>query len=84
MKRYELWRGHAARRPTERCRHPAVRRLQSGADPVSSTPLSIEPFLELDLRDPPGRVQVDPLTPRAPDATPASHERKILEERGFD
>jgi len=32
--------------------------------------LAIKPFLERDLRDPPGRVQVDALTPGAPDATP--------------
>jgi len=82
--RYELWRAHAARRPRGTCRHPEVGRLRSGPEPVSSTPLAIEPFLELDLRDAPGRVQVDPLSPRAPDATPASHERQILEERRFD
>src|SRR5208282_511108 len=84
MKPYELWRAHAARPPRGTCRHPEVGRLRSGPEPVSSTPLAIEPFLKLDLRDPPGRVQVDPLTPRAPDATPAAHKRQILEERRFD
>jgi hypothetical protein len=44
-------------------RHPG--RLPSGPEPVSAAPLAIESFLELDLRDPPGRVQVDRLTPRA-------------------
>ena len=47
-------------------------RLRSCPEPVSATPLAIEPFLELDLRDRPGRVQVDTLSPRAPDATPAA------------
>ena len=51
---------------------------------VSATPLTIEPFLELDLRDRQGRVQVDPLTPHAPDPTPTPHKRQILEERRFD
>jgi hypothetical protein len=37
---------------------------------IPAAPLAIKPFLELDLRDPPGRVQVDALTPGAPDATP--------------
>ena len=44
----------------------------------------MEPFLELDLRDRPGGLQVDPLTPRAPDAAPPAHKRQILEERWFD
>jgi hypothetical protein len=60
------------------------RRLGSGPELVSAAPLAIEPFRELDLRDPPGRVQVDPLTPRAPDATPPAHKRQILEECRFD
>ena len=51
---------------------------------VSAAPLTIEPFLELDLRDWPGRVQVDPLAPHAPDPTPTPHKRQILEERRFD
>ena len=51
---------------------------------VSAAPLTIEPFLELDLRDWPGRVQVDPLAPHAPDSTPTPHKRQILEERRFD
>src|SRR5208337_1871203 len=51
---------------------------------VSAALLTIEPFLELDLRDWPGRVQVDPLAPHAPDPTPTPHKRQILEERGFD
>jgi len=59
-------------------------RLRSGSELVSAPPLAIEPFRELDLGDPPGRVQVDPLTPRAPDATPATHKRQILEECRFD
>ncbi len=84
MKRYELWRAHAARRPRGTCRHPEAGRVRSGPELVSSTPLAIEPFLELDLRDAPGRVQVDSLAPRAPDATPAAHNRQILEERRFD
>jgi hypothetical protein len=37
---------------------------------IPAAPLAIKPFLERDLRDPPGRVQVDALTPGAPDATP--------------
>ena len=66
------------------CRHPKAGRLRSGAELVSAAPLAIEPFLELDLRDWPGRVQVDPLTRRAPDAAPPAHKRQILEERRFD
>ena len=58
--------------------------LPSGPELVSAAPLAIEPFRELDLREPPGRVQVDPLAPRAPDATPPAHKRQILEERRFD
>jgi len=65
-------------------RHPKVGRLHSGAELVSAAPLAIEPFLELDLRDRPGRVQVDPLTPQGPDATPPTHKRQIIEERRFD
>src|SRR5208282_5964668 len=84
MKRYELWRAHAARGPRGTCLHPEVGRLRSGSELVSAAPLAIEPFRELDLRDSPRRVQVDPLTHRAPDATPAPHERQILEERRFD
>src|SRR5271165_2856375 len=60
------------------------RSLRSRAEQVSAAPLAIEPFLELDLRDRPGRVQVDPLASRAPDPTPPSHKRQILEERRFD
>jgi hypothetical protein len=66
------------------CRHPKAGRLRSRAELVSAAPLAIEPFLELDLRDRPGRVQVDPLTPRAPYAAPPAHKRQILEERWFD
>jgi hypothetical protein len=66
------------------CRHPKAGRLRSRAEQVSAAPLAIEPFLELDLRDRLGRVQVDPLTPRAPDAAPPAHKRQILEERWFD
>src|SRR5208283_143706 len=62
--------------------NPAVR--WSGLELVASAPLAIEPLFELDLRDRPGGVQVDPLAPRAPDATPPSHERQILEERRLD
>jgi hypothetical protein len=51
---------------------------------VSAAPLTFEPFLELDLRDWPRRVQVDPLAPHAPDPTPTPHKRQILEERRFD
>ena len=65
-------------------RPPKAGRLRSGAELVSAAPLAIEPFLELDLRDQPGRVQVDPLTPQGPDATPPAHNRRILEERRFD
>ena len=57
---------------------------QSGPELVSAAPLSVEPFLELDLRDPSGRVQVDPLAPSAPDAAPPAHKRQIVEERRFD
>ena len=60
------------------------RGLRSGPELISAAPLAIEPFREFDLRDPAGRVQVDPLTPRAPDATPAAHKRQILKERRFD
>jgi hypothetical protein len=49
---------------------------------IPAAPLAIKPFLERDLRDPPGRVQVGALTPGAPDATPRSHKRQILEEAG--
>ena len=59
-------------------------RLPLRSELVSAAPLPIEPFLELDLRDRPGRVQVDALTPRAPDAAPPPHKRQILEERRFD
>ena len=59
-------------------------RLPSGSELVSAAPLAIEPFLELDLRDPSRRVQVDPFAARAPDATPAAHKRQILKERRFD
>src|SRR5208283_4781223 len=72
------------RRPRGTCRHPEVGRLRSGPELVSAAPLAIEPFLELDLRDPLGRVQVDPFAPRAPYATPPAHKRQILEERWFD
>ncbi len=65
-------------------RHPKAGRLRSGAELVSAAPLAIEPFLELDLRDRPGRVQVDPPTPQGPDATPPTHKRQIIEERRFD
>ncbi len=37
--------------------------LQSGAELVASARLEIEPFLELDLRDRPGRVQVNVVRP---------------------
>jgi hypothetical protein len=37
---------------------------RSRAELVSAAPLAIEPFLELDMRDRPGRVQVDPLATR--------------------
>ena len=57
---------------------------QSGPELVSAAPLAIETLVELDLRDRPGRVQVDPLAPRAPDAAPPAHKRQILEERRFD
>jgi hypothetical protein len=70
--------------PSRRCRHPKAGCLRSGAELVSAAPLAVEPFLELDLRNRPGRVQVDPLTPGAPDAAPPAHERQILEERWFD
>ena len=59
-------------------------RLPSRSELVSAAPLAIEPFRELDLSDRPGRVQVDALTPRAPDAAPTPHKRQILEERRFD
>ena len=59
-------------------------RLPSGSELVSAAPLAIEPFRELDLRDSPRRVQVDPFAPRAANATPAAHKRQILEERRFD
>ena len=59
-------------------------RLPLRAELVSAAPLAIEPFRELDLRDWLGRVQVDALTPCAPDATPTPHKRQILEERRFD
>ncbi len=65
-------------------RHPKAGRLRSGAELVSAAPLAIEPFLELDLRDRPGRVQVDPLTRQGPDPTPPTHQRQIIEERRFD
>ena len=55
-----------------------------GPELASAAPLAIEPFLELDLRDPSRRVQVDPFAPRAPDATPAAHKRQILKERRLD
>src|SRR5208282_1587875 len=84
MKRYELWRAHAARGPRGTCLHPEVGRLRSGSELVSAAPLAIEPFRELDLRDSPRRVQVDPFAPRAANATPAAHKRQILEERRFD
>src|SRR5208282_3485737 len=58
--------------------------MASGPELVSAAPLAIEPFLELDLSDRPIRVQIDPLTPHTPDATPPSHKRQILEERRFD
>src|SRR5208283_136264 len=60
--------------------------LKGLSDPefVSASPLAIEPFLELDLSDRPGRVQVGARTPRGPDATPPPHKRQILEERRFD
>jgi hypothetical protein len=74
----------AARRTCGSCRYPQAGRLPSGPELVSATPLAIEPFLELDLSDGPRRVQIDALAPRAPDATPPSHKREILEERGFD
>jgi hypothetical protein len=51
---------------------------------VSAALLTIEPFLELDLRDWLGRVQVDPLAPHAPDPTPTPDKRQILKERRFD
>jgi len=51
---------------------------------VSSAHLAIEPFFELDLRDRPGRVQLDSLAPSASDATPPAHKRQVLEERRFD
>ena len=60
------------------------RRLPSAQELVSAAPLAIEPFLELDLRHPSGRVQVDPFAPRAPDAAPAAHKRQILKERRLD
>jgi hypothetical protein len=41
--------------------------LRSGPELVASARLEIEPFLELDLRDRPRWVQVDPLAPGAPD-----------------
>src|SRR5271166_3303540 len=59
-------------------------RLRSGAELVSAAPIALEPFLELDLRDRPGRVAVDPLRPRARYAAPPAHKRQILEERWFD
>ncbi len=59
-------------------------RLPLRSELVSAAPLAIEPFLELDLRDWLGGVQVDALTPRAPDAAPTPHKRQILEERRFD
>ena len=59
-------------------------RLPLRSELVSAAPLPIQPFLELDLRDWLGGVQVDALTPRAPDAAPPSHKRQILEERRFD
>jgi len=59
-------------------------RLPLRSELVSAAPLAIEPFLELDLRDWPGRVQVDPLAPHAPDPPPTPHKRQILEERRFD
>jgi hypothetical protein len=64
------------------CRHPKAGRLRSRAEQVSAAPLAIEPFLELDLRDRLGRVQVDPLTPRASDAAPPAHKRQILKSVG--
>ena len=66
------------------CQHPKAGSLRSCAEQVSAAPLAIEPFFELDLRDRLGRLQVDPLTPRAPDAAPPAHKRQILEERWFD
>jgi hypothetical protein len=51
---------------------------------VSAAPFAIEPFLEFDLSDWPGRVQVDPFAPNAPDPTPTPDKRQILEERRFD
>jgi hypothetical protein len=70
--------------PRGTLRRPDAGRLPSGAELVSAALLAIEPFLELDPRDPLGRVQVDPLTLRVPDATPLAHHREILEERRFD
>ncbi len=59
-------------------------RMPSGQELISAASLAIEPFRELDLRDLSGRVQVDPLAPRAPDATPTPHKRQIFKERWFD
>ena len=72
--------------PSRMFRHPKAGRLRSGAELVSAAPLAIEPFLELDLRDRPGRVQVDPLTPQGPDVLNflPMHKRQIIEERRFD
>ena len=79
--------GHerAPRRPRDLARHQPLRAPVVGsAELVSAAPLAIEPFLKLDLRDRPGRVQADPLMPRAPYAAPPAHKRQILEERWFD
>ncbi len=54
-------------------RHPG--RLPSGPEKVSAAPPAIESFL--DLRDPPGRVQVDRLTPRAALEAEASRYRVL-------
>jgi len=42
----------------------------SAPDVASVATFTIEPLLEFDLRDWPGRMQVDPLAPDAPDPTP--------------
>ena len=63
---------------------PKPRTGLSVPEMVSAALLLIEPFLELDLRDWPRRVQVDPLAPHAPDPAPTPHKRQIVEERRFD